>query len=714
MTTMLTKAVQPGGWSPANQSRPARFDPHIYTYAHEVGFAGGSINNDTLSILDDFVRGLKQLGLWWMIDLIWVPCGDQLAGARVLLKHPSGVPAQMAVIGTPYTEANYSQARGFTGQAGSAFNTGYIGSIQQPGNVTSHHVAAYVVDTPGMPATSPYATGAVQIGSTDASGNKNQVIAFNPPAGDIPLMGGAAQKQGFGTAATVFPPFYGLYAANAANTVASGWKDGLLKGNTGTAIAAHVLSAAAYYVLGYNNNGALANASLETLGGASIGQGFTAQQWQDYSMLWNRLQVALGRIRQPIYYAGTVGVLTSGQSLASGQLAFCMTISTTPYRGYMLLPTLRGADECSQGLDILVEAWDALNGGAETGLTTMMASLQSKLPGYTILPFGQPSGGKTYAQLAKGTTFYSNAISQATQINSLFAAQGVKFVVPGHWNVHGETDDFNSTAIYAANLKTWHDNYVTDIQAITGQTAPIPMFISQMQSWMGFSTRTTPVISQQMLAAHEANPGVIILVCPKYMFSYAAASNVHMDAAGYRWMCEYYAHAWQTVVINGGIWEPLRPLSVSRVGANITVVFSKGGLQFDTTLVTDPSGTYASKSFGAVSNNVVDALGFEFEDDTVTAASQSITGFNGQLLNVANINANFGTTNIAGDTLVVNLSGTPTGANPRLRYAFTMTVSVNPGPVTGARGCLRDNDTSFSSIWGNTLYNWCVTFDKAS
>ncbi len=172
-------------------------------------------------------------------------------------------------------------------------------------------------------------------------------------------------------------------------------------------------------------------------------------------------------------------------------------------------------------------------------------------------------------------------------------------------------------------------------------------------------------------------------------------------------------------IINNGTWEPLWPISAVRSGANITIVFSRGGLRFDTSLVSDPSGDYASRKFGtsalsATDTTVTDKLGFEFCDDNTTNPSAAIIGFNGQLLNVTNINANFGTTNIAGDTLVVNLSGTPTSTNKRIRYAWTGTAGANAGPTTGARGCLRDNDTSTPSFYGFDLYNYCVIFDEAA
>ncbi len=286
---------------------------------------------------------------------------------------------------------------------------------------------------------------------------------------------------------------------------------------------------------------------------------------------------------------------------------------------------------------------------------------------------------------------------------------------------HGESDEVSGNVSYEANLQTWRSNYDSDlVSVVPGQVAgSIVMVLSQENSWTSFAPRAYPIVAQQQLAVHASDPNVgttsaqFLLACPKYMMAYTVGSpTVHMTTAGYEWCSDYYAKAIHAYG-NGG-WDCLRPLSVTLVGSTITVVFSKGGLVIDNSTVSDPSGTYASLSFGGVSNNVVNLLGFEFEDDTATAASASIIGLNGQGNTVASINANFGTTNLTGDTLTLQLSGTPTGANPRLRYAFTMTSGNNPGPTTGARGCLRDSDTSFTGRFGFTMYNWLPAMDYAA
>jgi hypothetical protein len=59
----------------------------------------------------------------------------------------------------------------------------------------------------------------------------------------------------------------------------------------------------------------------------------------------------------------------------------------------------------------------------------------------------------------------------------------------------------------------------------------------------------------------------------------------------------------------------------------------------------------------------------------------------------------------------ITLASAPTGANSRLRYAYTGTLGNDAGPTSGPRGNLRDSDATESPS-GRTLYNWCVHFDN--
>ena len=158
-----------------------------------------------------------------------------------------------------------------------------------------------------------------------------------------------------------------------------------------------------------------------------------------------------------------------------------------------------------------------------------------------------------------------------------------------------------------------------------------------------------------------------------------------LSAANQKQLAGYQAEhfLWQ---VEGKAWEPVRPKTVTRAGAVVTakMYVPAPPLVIDTTLVTEP--TIPGSKFG-----------FEWSDDEDVATRPTVTNV---LIT-------------GGDTVVITLSKTPTGANMRLRYAYTGVAAALGGPTTGARGNLRDSDATVSRN-GYKLYNWAVHFDVAS
>jgi len=138
----------------------------------------------------------------------------------------------------------------------------------------------------------------------------------------------------------------------------------------------------------------------------------------------------------------------------------------------------------------------------------------------------------------------------------------------------------------------------------------------------------------------------------------------------------YYAKAYKKVVVDGQEWKPLKPATITRAGAVLTIKFAvpTPPLVFDTTLVSNP-GNY----------------GFEYTDD-----SGSPPAINSVAVTES-------------DTVTITLSTTPTGTNKRLRYAYTGVPGNPGGPTTGPRGNLRDSDATTSSLYGNTLLTGAST-----
>lgn len=368
-------------------------------------------------------------------------------------------------------------------------------------------------------------------------------------------------------------------------------------------------------------------------------------------------------------------ILSTGQSLSVGVAASPSLSTSQPYSNKMLSGGYSGQGTVAPFIPLI-------ESGEETMSSGLANSLTFNDPGNdldTVIGLHGLSGA-TYAQLKKGTGPYSNGMTQVTNAKAAATALSRVLRVIGVTNIHGETDNFNgvSGATYQGYLEEWQNDYDTDVKAITGQSNEVYMFLDQMSSFMSsYANDATSEIPIYQLKAAEDNPGKIVLVAPKYFFNYS--DRHHLTAASSRWLGEYHAKVIKKVAIDHQSWRPLTPDSAVRSGNIINVDFHvpAGVLAFDTTLVS------------ARTNK-----GFEYYDSTSSATITSVSILDS-------------------DTVQITLSGTPSGSNQRIRYAYTGV----PGTDTGAQnagsaaGNLRDTDP-YPSLYGNTLYNWAVHFDE--
>jgi hypothetical protein len=378
-------------------------------------------------------------------------------------------------------------------------------------------------------------------------------------------------------------------------------------------------------------------------------------------------------------------VLATGQSLSVGALGTPTLSASQPYDN---LTFVTGVISGGSGLTSFVPL---VEGTVET-MSSAFANLVTKNARSTILvgqPAGQTShdllvsvhgiGGQPYSALKKGGTepAYANGMAQAKAGHDLAVAANKSYVVRAVTNVHGESDSQLDNAGYEANLIEWQSDYETDVKKITGQTEPVPMFHTQISSWTRLAGNpTTSIIPSAQLAAHVHAPGKVILVGAKYHLPYVA-DGVHLTNEGYRHMGEDYAKVYRRVILEGKPWEPVSPKTITRVGMVVTVKMHVPvpPLVIDTSIVKDP-GNY----------------GFEWADGGPAPPSITSVAVTGP------------------DTVVITLSSPPSGAKPRLRYAFTGVPAALGGPQTGPRGNLRDSDKTPSPN-GYALHNWCVHFD---
>ena len=365
-------------------------------------------------------------------------------------------------------------------------------------------------------------------------------------------------------------------------------------------------------------------------------------------------------------------VLSTGQSLSVGAVGTPPLSTTQPFEN---LRFVTGVLAGGTGLTSLVPLLETNVETMSSGLANLVTELGVPA-GHRLLVSCHGVGGTAYAGLKKGTTPYTNGLAQVKAARDLTKADGRSYLVRVVTNVHGESDHIAGNAGYLADLVTWQRDYETDVQALTGQTLPVPMLHTQMSSWTKYGQATSAIPGMQ-LAAHVENPGKIVLVGAKYHLAYVA-DGVHLTNAGYRHMGEYYAKVYRRVVLEGKAWEPVRPKSATLAADEIRVEFHVPvpPLAIDTALV--PAAA---------------AYGFEYTDGS--ASPPAITSVT-----------------LDGPTAVkVKLAAVPVGANKRIRYAFTGTPNAAGGGATGPRGNLRDSDATPSRS-GQKLYNWAVHFDQ--
>ena len=299
---------------------------------------------------------------------------------------------------------------------------------------------------------------------------------------------------------------------------------------------------------------------------------------------------------------------------------------------------------------------------------------------------------------------FDEALMQVRSAKSIAEAEGKSYVVRAVTAIHGQgesdsneqnfgfllsTDGENRRLLnYTDALLDWQWDYETKVREITGQTEALPMFISQF----GTMTTDTSIIPQRQLDAHTSSNGKVILVAPNYPFPPYQDCN-HYLPHSQRWLGAQFAKAYERVVIEGGKWEPTRPLGITRAGNVLTVryVVPVPPLVVDTERVSARTDGFATKPF----------YGFIYRDSTMSASITNVVV-------------------TAPDTVTVTLSAAPTGADKVLRYAFESQTADRrcPGPEKGARGNIRDSDPTLAyhtDAAGKPyeLFNWSVAFEMA-
>lgn len=386
-------------------------------------------------------------------------------------------------------------------------------------------------------------------------------------------------------------------------------------------------------------------------------------------------------------------VITTGQSLSVSSTGGTPTLSTTqPFGNLMLsgaslVPLVEGASESpASGLG---------NNASVLGSGRVYLLTKVGVGGYAYSNLAGPCSTTTGTCAAGGTSSYRNGITAVINAKAAALTAGRNYYVDAVVVTHGESDYSNpindTAAAYAAKLAQWQGHWTADINGRTSHTGEIPLIVDQMHSWTVTGPAwTTPTVGGQGAAypvgvpigqwqAARDNPTKIYLCTPKYMLHHWT-DGIHLTNASARWLGAMQGRCVDRVVRQGSAWRPLVPGRITRSGAVVTLEYHvpAGVLVLDTANVSMPvAGNY----------------GFEWYEESgsgTTISSVALTGAN---------------------TVAITLSGTPTGTNQRIRYAYTGVRYNRAGPTTGPRGNLRDTETA-TSIDGDPLWDWGITFDE--
>lgn len=283
---------------------------------------------------------------------------------------------------------------------------------------------------------------------------------------------------------------------------------------------------------------------------------------------------------------------------------------------------------------------------------------------FQLLGADNSQGSTAISVHQKGSSYYSNATSQATSAMTIAATQNRSVCHGGvFWN-QGEADGATALATYQSSMQTLATNYNTDLKVITGQTKDITFITGQTAS------NSSRNVALAQLAASLAS-SLIKVACPMGQFLYES-DGIHVIALHDRWMAAYYGLAWKRLWVDLVSWKPTRPISVVTSGKVSYVTFDcmVQPLVLDTSMSWLPQQT--NYGFSLLSGN-------------------SISSVSVVRPNVVKI---VGAGNLSGETL---------------QYGFN-TVVGRSDAFTGACGNLRDSQGNCVPLMdGHPLHNWCLT-----
>jgi hypothetical protein len=180
--------------------------------------------------------------------------------------------------------------------------------------------------------------------------------------------------------------------------------------------------------------------------------------------------------------------------------------------------------------------------------------------------------GQCLSFLMKGATpvepnghAYQATLIETQAITRLARSAGKTYGIGAITVTHGECDANNAN--YGAQLHQLWLDYSSDLPAITGQTQPPLLIVSQQNA---VSERARSTLQQWRIGVDYPND--VVCSGPKYQYPYTSDA-VHLVVDGYQQLGEKYAQVYYERVVRGRDWHPLEPIDVRREGRVIHVKF---------------------------------------------------------------------------------------------------------------------------------------------
>ncbi|HFQ8044143.1 TPA: hypothetical protein ACHTB9_005576 [Klebsiella oxytoca] len=379
-----------------------------------------------------------------------------------------------------------------------------------------------------------------------------------------------------------------------------------------------------------------------------------------------------------------VHLIITGQSLAAGGSTQTQSpVTTTAQADYGILSFETGPkvdfkyDTLNESLlEAVIPCRE--NAGTRPGQESPSSGMAFKihdLTGHTVLVSDACSSGTAIEDISSGSATFTGATKMIQSAVAMAEKLGMQYV-PVMVLIHGNQNAAAGTSIssYRTAMETLRAHYESVINAATGETQSLHMFVGQLSNTIPYggtagSTKTNNIgIAQYQEARDNA---LIHLASAQYARPYS--DGEHLTSAGYRTEGEVIGSVvggW----LNDSAKSSLVPIEsdVVQSGTTITIPVAGcvGDLVIDTARVTDP-GNYGFVLTGA------------------TIASVAVSG--------------------SGTAAKIVITKTDSTAATAISYASQGIAGQNPGPVTGSRGCIRDSQSG-SSLSVLPLYNDLCVF----